>query len=75
LIRHGEGKKEGRTKEEGHTSSKIMNPAVNTSKPNKTDLEIYDNKNEIIYLSAHSTKGRLTVSAMKNVWECVSMIC
>lgn len=54
-----------------------MKPAVNTSKPNKTDLEIYDNKNEIALSSAHFAKEKegLTVSAMKNVWECVSMIC
>jgi hypothetical protein len=36
----------------GHTSKRTTNPAVKTSKPSKTDLEMYDNKNEIVWNSA-----------------------
>ena len=41
----------------GLTSKSTTNPAVNTSKPIKTDFVMNDNTNENAYASAHVVEG------------------
>jgi hypothetical protein len=45
----------------GHTSKRTTKPAVKTSKPSKTDFEMYDNKKETVYVlaSLHGEKVSL----------------